>query len=558
MTVTKISGPGTLTAPQGDSGAVCFLPQVFGQIEFEFEADDGCHTVTGSFFVNITAKTDCDVCARIIIDGGVATPVGLRKQVAVNIETNDPIGGFDLLIQYDVSALSFQSATMENGDAEAWEYFTWNIVSQGCGGGCPTGLVRFVGIADRNNGAAHPPDSAYTPNGTLFFIEFQVANNQNLGDQFVPINFVWYDCADNALSDTTGTLLYIDSRIYNAEHVLIWDEFDDVTYPESARQQWLGAPDSCVILGEKTQAVRCVEFYNGGIKIINPEEIDDRGDVNLNNIAYEIADAVMFTNYFIRGLSAFTINIAAQIAATDVNADGLTLTVADLAQLIRVVVGDADPIPKTSPHAEQAIVYSEVVDGVLRVSTETSHDLGAAWLVYDIAPGLTFGTPHVTAASAEFEVIHGVAEGRLRLLLYDIGTAAVNSGRNTIIEIPIYGEGQMTLVHSELVDYKGRPYLSSAAEALPVAYELMQNYPNPFNPSTTLRFALPQPGSWAISIYNITGALVWQTEGVSDGGVVEVVWDGHGSDGSLAASGVYLYKLAAGDFAATRKMVLLK
>jgi hypothetical protein len=59
-------------------------------------------------------------------------------------------------------------------------------------------------------------------------------------------------------------------------------------------------------------------------------------------IGYEIADAVLFSNYFIRGLPVFTINQAGQVAASDVNADGLVLTVADLVYLIRAVVGDED------------------------------------------------------------------------------------------------------------------------------------------------------------------------------------------------------------------------
>jgi hypothetical protein len=557
-TITKICGPGTFTSQKGDSGSVCFVPQAFGQVEFCFEATDGCHVVRRSFFANIVAKPDCDVCVRLSIDGGDPTPVGLRKRVAVNIETNDAIGGFDLLIGFDASALSFQLATMAGGDAEKWEYFTWNSTGQNCGSGCPSGIVRFVGIADRNNGAPHPPDSAYTPNGTLFFIEYQVANDQNLGDVFVPISFAWFDCADNAVSDTTGTLLYIDSRIYNAEHVLIWDEFDDVNFPETARQSSLGAPDSCVAGDAKAQAVRCIEFINGGIHIISPDDIDDRGDINLNKIAYEIADAVVFTNYFIRGMRAFTINPAGQIAATDVNADGLTLTVADLSLLIRIIIGDADPVPKITPYAEQAHVYSSVEDGTLRIGAETAHGIGAAYFVFDVDPAVVTGEPITFPAADGFEVMTGVYDGQLRVLLYNIGKARVEAGRNDLIELPVSGEGALTLVRSEIVDYQSRPYVSLNGIRLPSDYELMQNYPNPFNPTTTISFALPTATDWRLRIFNITGALVWEQNGRSDGGLVNAVWDGYGSNGERAASGVYLYRLDANTYSNTRKMILLK
>jgi hypothetical protein len=557
VVITKMCGPGEFTGPSADSGGVCFVPTSFGEIELCFEADDGCHAVGGSMTVNVVVREDCDVCVRLAIDGGEETPVGLRKSVAVNIETNDAIGGFDLLIGYDASALTYLAATMQDGAAEEWEYFTWSVDNAGCGTACPSGIVRFVGIADRNNGAAHPPTAAYSPDGTLFFMEFQVANDQNLGDQYVPISFVWRDCADNAASDTTGTLLYLDTRIYRPDHTLLWDESDDVNFPESSREFGIGSPDTCLV-GDKTQAARCVEFVNGGIKIIDPDDIDARGDINLNNIAYEIADAVVFTNYFIRGLSAFTINVAGQIAATDVNADGLTLTVSDLALLIRIIIGDASPVPKTAPYAEEAEVVSRVSDGQLNVGATTAYGLGAAYFVYEIPDGVTVGEPETAAGAASCSLIHGVHDGQLHLLIYDIGTNRVDPGEQDLIRVPISGDGELTLVHTELVDYDSRPYVSRPASALPTDYDLEQNYPNPFNPSTTIAFALPAASEWKLTVYNIAGALVWESNGAGQGGRVEVVWDGSNMNGQSVASGVYLYRLDAVGYSNTRKMVLLK
>ena len=64
------------------------------------------------------------------------------------------------------------------------------------------------------------------------------------------------------------------------------------------------------------------------------------GDINNNGIAFEIADVVLFTNYFIYGPGVFVIDPKLQIAATDVNLDGFTLGVADLTYMLRKVHGD--------------------------------------------------------------------------------------------------------------------------------------------------------------------------------------------------------------------------
>jgi hypothetical protein len=93
----------------------------------------------------------------------------------------------------------------------------------------------------------------------------------------------------------------------------------------------------------------------------------------------------------------------------------------------------------------------------------------------------------------------------------------------------------------------------------PDAAVLKQNYPNPFNPTTTIRFDLPRPAHVKLSIYNVKGELVatlvdrHMTEGRK-----ELSWAGRDGGGRSVASGVYFYRLTAGDFVQTKKMVLLR
>ena len=97
---------------------------------------------------------------------------------------------------------------------------------------------------------------------------------------------------------------------------------------------------------------------------------------------------------------------------------------------------------------------------------------------------------------------------------------------------------------------------------LPKAFNLAQNYPNPFNPSTTVSYSIPE-GSGQVKvelrIFNLRGqevrTLVNDTRGP---GQYTVNWDGTESNGRNVSSGVYFYRISAGDFHATRKMVILK
>ncbi|MCK4537818.1 MAG: T9SS type A sorting domain-containing protein [Candidatus Krumholzibacteria bacterium] len=94
----------------------------------------------------------------------------------------------------------------------------------------------------------------------------------------------------------------------------------------------------------------------------------------------------------------------------------------------------------------------------------------------------------------------------------------------------------------------------------PVAkYALIQNYPNPFNPNTTIRFNLKAKGQVSLKIYNVAGQLVRSlTNEVWEAGSHTIDWNGRNDLGSSVASGVYFYRIEAGEFESTRKMVLLR
>lgn len=93
----------------------------------------------------------------------------------------------------------------------------------------------------------------------------------------------------------------------------------------------------------------------------------------------------------------------------------------------------------------------------------------------------------------------------------------------------------------------------------PSALYLDQNYPNPFNPETAITFGLEKPTHVVLEVYDVTGRHVTTlTEGIRPAGRHRVLWDGRDSTGRAVVSGLYFYRLRAGSFDATRKMLLLR
>jgi gluconolactonase len=94
---------------------------------------------------------------------------------------------------------------------------------------------------------------------------------------------------------------------------------------------------------------------------------------------------------------------------------------------------------------------------------------------------------------------------------------------------------------------------------LPNYFKLLPNYPNPFNPTTTINYYLQSAVDVELKIYNQLGQVIrileksWRSTGTH-----QVLWDGKDEKGDSVASGLYFYRLKAGSFIQTRKMILMK
>jgi hypothetical protein len=93
----------------------------------------------------------------------------------------------------------------------------------------------------------------------------------------------------------------------------------------------------------------------------------------------------------------------------------------------------------------------------------------------------------------------------------------------------------------------------------PTSFVLEQNYPNPFNPQTTIRYSIEKQANVRLRIYNILGQLVnTLVDENKNAGAHNVVWNGKNNFGVQVSSGIYFYRIEAGNFIQSKKMVLLK
>lgn len=106
---------------------------------------------------------------------------------------------------------------------------------------------------------------------------------------------------------------------------------------------------------------------------------------------------------------------------------------------------------------------------------------------------------------------------------------------------------------------KTSPTKIPVKSSVPLSYSLSQNYPNPFNPSTLIHYALKENVDVRITVYDILGRVIKTlVNEYQDAGFRSVLWSGTNNSGSEVASGIYIYKIEAGNFVDSKKMLLIK
>ncbi|MBD3381355.1 MAG: hypothetical protein GF404_04075 [candidate division Zixibacteria bacterium] len=350
--------------------------------------------ISQMFFMPLQAQPSSNI--RVMIGNADWVPLGDSAIIPVTIEHNlmfPELVGFELDVAYEEAPLDFSGAI--EGDLLTdcgWEYFEYRKLGDG--------LIRLTAIADILN-STNPTCNLIQNSGNLAYLVFHVTTDNQWECHTSPVKFKWLDCASNSFVNGGGDTIVYSDRVYSHNwHFGVYEEIQqDDEFPTS-----FGTPDSCMGLGGNV-TIRLADFVNGYVDILCSDTISNRGDLNLNQIANEVADWVIYSAYFLLGLNAFTLDVEAQTAASDINADGLTLTMRDFIYQLRIIIGDVPPIPKrfSAPGSDTAIFIQDLSANTVILNYPDS--LAGAHLVFsgDVDPDQDYAGPDNTPISAEFQ-----------------------------------------------------------------------------------------------------------------------------------------------------------
>jgi hypothetical protein len=151
-----------------------------------------------------------------------------------------------------------------------------------------------------------------------------------------------------------------------------------------------------------------------------------------------------------------------------------------------------------------------------------------------------------------------VVDNELRVAM--AGATPLPSGSVAAIMVRMKSrESRLSFSADAMLNENSQPLGAVEIAAVPTEFALQLNYPNPFNPSTTIKYQIAVDANVTLDVYNLAGQKIRTlVSNEQKAGYYSVVWDGRNDAGQTVSSGLYLYRVHAGSFVATHKMLLIK
>ena len=382
-----------------------------------------------------------------LLDLGVDNHIGDVAAVAVSLTDVAPgyeLGSFELFIKYDPSALSLLSVGFPTPFQCGYASLDYQVgPNASCGSTpCPEGVIRIVGLTSDLSG--NPPSCYLGQNDIIAELQFLIAFDSSLLCATTPVEFVWYECGDNALTEAPAEVLSAFERnVYD-----LWGfAYPDtgITFPSIA-----GIADTC-----PANPTPMIDFQSSVVLIRCDAVLASRGDINLNGIAYEIADYVMFTNYLVHGSAALSSDASQQAVNSNTNADSHVLLLDDLIYLQRVIVGDAVPLQAPATvDGDTALFVQDLSQKT--ISMQYPDSLTALYLIFEgeLTSATSALTDHIVGYAFDGKHTRVLLAPNLGpafqpLFTFGTGTVLSYTGDATLIGVEASFDG-LTTIYTEI------------------------------------------------------------------------------------------------------------
>ncbi len=311
------------------------------------------------------------------------------------------------------------------------------------------------------------------------------------------------------------------------------------------------------------------------------------GDVNLDN-RVNILDILSMVDYILgkeefNSEQFFNGDISPWNPAESLPTRDGKIDVLDLAVLQNIVLTDTYPsnspvykikanpfnlaaegLHKLTPGMDAKVTFYFTNEGI-SIGLETVKKVKGLQIELN-NPGLSI--PQNTLMTSTFnQALYYKNNSVLKMLVYDDQSTVLGAGVYLIATIPFKMSNPEDLVVQNLIvadeDNNSMGKIESeiiyASPSIPFEYNLSQNYPNPFNPVTEIKFSVPKDGYVTIKVFNIIGQeVITLFSGNAKAGIHYLSWDGTNRNGKHISSGSYIYRMKAGEFTQSKKMIYMK
>jgi hypothetical protein len=303
-------------------------------------------------------------------------------------------------------------------------------------------------------------------------------------------------------------------------------------------------------------------FATGEISSVDHEVTGFPGDVTFD-LKMDVRDVIKEVKIVLG-----TTEMDGPFTLFDVTRDSL-INVVDIVNMIHKILNSDYPTRIVSSDRPVTITIDNEVteDPVLHI--ESAYGIAGIQLVLSLR-GITWNDIEMSHTVAGMDIGEATDKGFRTIVFYSMEGNYIPAGSSEIIRLLLPDEMpdgvEIVIEEAVAVHISGReiPVVlennTFRPNSLPTDFALNQNFPNPFNPSTVIRYDLPESGHVVLTVYNMLGQRVATlVNEVQPAGRHTAVWGAGNDSGHPVASGLYLYRITAGNrFSEVRKMMLVR